>query len=141
MILSTPLPPTIADDIGVVVALLTMFFWSPGLFFVPFRENGSLHVSGDEDGPFRFDCNALEVKLSPRSREREADNTAADVTFEALATEVRVFCSCSELPCCVGAIYCQLEAHPASDRYMLLFSLVARLTAPWLRASTFLRWP
>lgn len=79
--------PTVAED--------TVIFFLCFLFFAP-HFNGSAHVvSGDEDGPFRFDCNALEVKLSPRSREREADNTAADATFEALATEVRVFLSTS----------------------------------------------
>lgn len=53
--------------------------------------NCSGHAGSDDEGPFRFDCNALEVKLSPRSRERETCNAAADATFEALLAEV---CSC-----------------------------------------------
>lgn len=44
--------------------------------------------ASDEEGPFQFNCNALEVTLSPRAREREVGNTAFDVTFEALVTEV-----------------------------------------------------
>lgn len=57
-----------------------------GLVFVGCSGNGG----SDDEGPFRFDCNALEVKLSPRSRERETSNAAADATFEALLAEVRV---------------------------------------------------
>ncbi|CAM9903323.1 unnamed protein product [Scytosiphon promiscuus] len=50
--------------------------------------NISVHGGSDDEGPFRFDCKSLEVKLSPRSRERETDNSAADATFEALLEEL-----------------------------------------------------
>lgn len=47
-----------------------------------------LHPDSDEEGPFRFECDDLEVKLSPRSREREASNIASDATFDNLVMEV-----------------------------------------------------
>lgn len=56
---------------------------APPLFVECSGQGGS-----DDEGPFRFDCNSLEVKLSPRSRERETSNAAADATFETLVTEV-----------------------------------------------------
>lgn len=59
------------------------------LLTTAFSNCGSAHVAAsDEEGPFHFDCNALEVKLSPRSREREVDMAASDATFEAMVTEV-----------------------------------------------------
>ncbi|CAM9413692.1 unnamed protein product [Ectocarpus fasciculatus] len=48
------------------------------------------HAGSDDEGPFRFDCNALEVQLSPRSRERETTNTAADEEFNSLLAELDV---------------------------------------------------
>lgn len=52
--------------------------------------NNSGHAGSDDEGPFRFDCNALEVQLSPRSRERETTNTAADEEFNSLLAEVSI---------------------------------------------------
>lgn len=49
--------------------------------------NTSGHAGSDDEGPFRFDCNALEVQLSPRSRQRETSNTAADEEFNSLLAE------------------------------------------------------
>ncbi|CAM9795466.1 unnamed protein product [Ectocarpus sp. 6 AP-2014] len=46
------------------------------------------HAGSDDEGPFRFDCNALEVQLSPRSRQRETSNTAAEEEFNSLLTEL-----------------------------------------------------
>ena len=45
---------------------------------------------GEDEGPFRFDCDDLEVKLSPRSREREDSNTASSSALNALVTEVTI---------------------------------------------------
>lgn len=50
-------------------------------------DNGS--TQGGEEGPFRFDCDALEVQLSPLSRQREAGDVASNATLEAILTEVR----------------------------------------------------
>lgn len=65
--------------------------------------NFSGHVGSDDEGPFRFDCNALEVKLSPRSRQRETGNAAADATFEALLADVRVRFAPFKVPQACGA--------------------------------------
>lgn len=54
----------------------------------PSKSGSARGIGSDEEGPFRFDCNALEVKLSPRSRELEAGNSASDAMFEALVAEV-----------------------------------------------------
>lgn len=62
----------------------------------------SEHGGSDDEGPFRFDCNALEVKLSPRSRERDTSNAAAGATLEALVTEVRI---CVDRVCHVRELF------------------------------------